>query len=49
MLELMSVDKKIRRGRLRLILLRRIGEAVMTSEFEPDLLHATLEAGREAA
>ena len=49
MLELMSVDKKIRRGRLRLILLRGIGEAVMTSEFDPELLHATLEAGREAA
>ena len=49
MLELMSVDKKIRRGRLRLILLRGIGEAVMTSEFDPDLLHETLEAGREAA
>ena len=49
MLELMSVDKKIRRGRLRLILLRGIGEAVMTSEFDPELLHETLEAGREAA
>ena len=48
-LELMSVDKKIRRGRLRLILLRGIGEAVMTSEFDPELLHETLEAGREAA
>ena len=49
MLELMSADKKIRRGRLRLILLRGIGEAVMTSEFDPELLHETLEAGREAA
>ena len=49
MLELMSVDKKIRRGRLRLILLRGIGDAVMTSEFDPELLHETLEAGREAA
>ena len=49
MLELMSVDKKVRRGRLRLILLRGIGEAVLTSEFDPELLHATLEAGREAA
>ena len=49
MLELMSVDKKIRRGQLRLILLRGIGEAVLTSEFDPELLHATLETGREAA
>lgn len=49
MLELMSVDKKVRRGRLRLILLRGIGEAVLTSEFDPNALHATLEAGREVA
>ena len=49
MLDLMSTDKKIRRGRLRLILLRGIGDAVMTGEFDPELLHATLEAGREAA
>ena len=49
MLELMSVDKKVRRGRLRLILLRRIGEAVLTSEFDPEALRETLETGREAA
>ena len=49
MLELMSVDKKVRRGRLRLILLRGIGEAVLTSEFDPRTLHATLETGREGA
>ena len=49
MLEVMSVDKKVRRGRLRLILLRGIGEAVLTSEFDPEVLRETLEAGREAA
>ena len=49
MLEVMSVDKKVRRGRLRLILLRGIGEAVLTSEFDPETLHETLETGREAA
>ena len=49
MLDLMSTDKKIRRGRLRLILLRGIGDAVMTGGFDPELLHETLEAGREAA
>ena len=49
MLELMSVDKKVRRGRLRLILLRQIGEAVLTSEFDPQALRETLETGREAA
>ena len=49
MLDLMSVDKKIRRDRLRLVLLRGIGDAVMTGEFDPELLRQTLEAGREAA
>ena len=49
MLELMSVDKKIRRGRLRLILLRGIGDAVMTSEFDQETLWETLETGRDAA
>ena len=49
MLELMSVDKKIRRGRLRLILLRGIGDAIMTSEFDPEALRETLETGRDAA
>ena len=49
MLEVMSVDKKVRRGRLRLILLRGIGQAVLTSEFDHDALRETLETGREAA
>ncbi len=49
MLELMAVDKKVRRGRLRLVLLRQIGEAVLTSEFDPQALRETLETGREAA
>ena len=49
MLDLMAVDKKIQRGQLRLVLLRGIGEAVITSEFDPKLLHETLENGREAA
>ena len=48
MLALMSVDKKVRRGRLRLILLRGIGEAVLTSEFDPQALRATLDTGHEA-
>lgn len=44
-LDLMAVDKKVRGGRLRLVLLRDIGEAVLTDEFDPGLLRATLEAG----
>ncbi|MCG5540567.1 MULTISPECIES: 3-dehydroquinate synthase [unclassified Halorhodospira] len=40
--ELMSVDKKNRAGRLRLVLLRGVGDAVVTSEFAAEALTATL-------
>jgi 3-dehydroquinate synthase len=43
-LDLMAVDKKVKEGRLRLVLLRGIGEAVVTDAFDPALLRATLEA-----
>ena len=42
MLELMAIDKKVQDGELRLILLRGIGHAIITSEFTRDLLTATL-------
>ena len=42
-LELMSVDKKVLDGRIRLVLLKQLGEAVVTDSFEPGLLQATLE------
>lgn len=42
MRELMSVDKKARDGMLFLILLKDIGEAVVTDEFNEDLLMETL-------
>lgn len=41
---LMSVDKKVMDGQLRLVLLRRLGEAVVTAEFETAALEATLKA-----
>jgi 3-dehydroquinate synthase len=45
--ELMAVDKKVLRGVLRLVLLKDIGEAVVSSDFDPDNLDATLrEYGR---
>ena len=47
-LELMSVDKKVVGGRLRLVLLKSIGEALVTSEFDFDALKAMLGA-RSAA
>lgn len=42
-LELMSVDKKVLDGRLRLVLLTKIGQAVVTDEFDPHALMQTLQ------
>ena len=47
--ELMAVDKKVQRGRLRLVLLRAIGQAVVTADFDEAALSAVLEAAREPA
>ena len=41
-LQLMAVDKKVVDGGLRLVLLRDIGDAFLTSEFRPELLSETL-------
>lgn len=43
-LELMAVDKKVVDGGLRLILLKDIGDAFMTGDFDTDLLGKTLAA-----
>jgi 3-dehydroquinate synthase len=43
-LELMAVDKKVLEGRLRLVLLKAIGEAVVTADFPAAALRATLDA-----
>ena len=45
-LDLMAVDKKVEAGRIRLVLLKKLGEAVITYEFDPALLEATLNAHR---
>jgi 3-dehydroquinate synthase len=42
-LELMGHDKKVQHGRLRLVVLRAIGEAAVTDAFDPRALDATLE------
>jgi 3-dehydroquinate synthase len=42
MLELMHHDKKVREGQLRLVLLRAIGDAVITSDYPRDLLSECL-------
>ena len=41
-LELMAVDKKVVDGCLRLVLLRQLGQAVVTDNFDSDLLEATI-------
>ena len=41
-MQLMAVDKKVLDGGLRLVLLKGIGDAVVTGEFDPDLLSQTL-------
>lgn len=41
-LELMGHDKKVQSGKLRLILLKSLGEATITSEFDPKLLAEVL-------
>jgi 3-dehydroquinate synthase len=43
-LELMGLDKKVEGGKLRLVLLRRIGEGYVTSEFPQADLRAVLAA-----
>lgn len=46
MLELMAVDKKVQAGKLRLVLLRALGRAVVTDEFPRGLLMETLDSVR---
>ena len=49
MLELMSVDKKVEAGKLRLVLPKGLGQSVITADFPLPLLMETLEQGRAAA
>ena len=41
-MKIMSVDKKIRNGKSHLILLKSIGEAVLTADFSTSLLEEIL-------
>jgi 3-dehydroquinate synthase len=47
-LELMGMDKKVLAGRIRLVLLRRLGEGVVSADFRPAALEETLGAHFEA-
>jgi 3-dehydroquinate synthase len=44
--ELMSVDKKAQRGKIRLVLLPAIGNAVLSDDYDPAFLRETIEAHR---
>jgi len=48
-LELMGMDKKVLSGQLRLVLLKKIGEAVVTSDYSADVLQSTLLEGFESS
>ncbi len=47
MLELMAVDKKASQGMIRLVLVKSIGDSVMTSEYDQDALMETLTTCRQ--
>jgi 3-dehydroquinate synthase len=44
-IELMGMDKKVLAGRLRLVLLKKLGEAVITADYPSEVLRATLQQG----
>jgi 3-dehydroquinate synthase len=45
----MGMDKKVLAGRIRLVLLRRLGEGVVEGSYPADALQATLAAHFEVA
>jgi 3-dehydroquinate synthase len=47
-LEHMAVDKKVIDGQLRLVLLSRLGEAVVTADYPGNILDETLSADYRA-
>ena len=42
-IELMGIDKKVLNGKIRLVLLRGLGNALVTADFDPNLLRATID------
>ena len=48
-MERMSVDKKVRNGKINFVLLKAIGEAVVTNQFDDGQLRETIEAHRALA
>jgi len=48
-LQLMGMDKKVLSGQLRLVLLKKIGQATVSSDYPTEVLQATLKNGFEAS
>ena len=46
-LELMSVDKKVKQGKIHFILLRKIGQAFVSTDYDSDLLWKTLSLSQQ--
>jgi len=46
MIEVMAVDKKVQNNKIRLVLLKAIGDAIITDDFDQDLLIETIETYR---
>ncbi len=42
-MQYMAVDKKVQQGRIRFVLLKRIGEAIVTADYAPALLKSTID------
>jgi 3-dehydroquinate synthase len=45
-MKIMAVDKKVRAGKINLVLFRALGDAFVSSEFDPELLRETIGAHR---
>jgi len=45
-IELMAVDKKARAGKINFVLFKKLGDAIVTSDFDHNLLRQTIEAHR---
>jgi 3-dehydroquinate synthase len=48
-LELMGMDKKVLAGRIRLVLLRKLGDGIVTGDYPADVLQQTLQSHFEGA
>jgi 3-dehydroquinate synthase len=47
-LDLMAVDKKVEQGKMRFVLMKSIGDAIVTADVDPQQLRETLEACRDS-